>query len=89
MRAVRRWAHAKRHFDVVIVDPPRQGMKRGLDQLARISRNIAMVSCDPATLARDLRTLVGAGYTLNDITAFDMFPQTHHVETLVWLSRKK
>ena len=45
------------------------------------------VSCDPATLARDLRTLIEAGYTLHNITLVDLFPQTFHLETVVELQR--
>jgi 23S rRNA (uracil1939-C5)-methyltransferase len=46
---------------------------------------ISYVSCDPATLARDLKKLVAGGYVVQSLTAFDLFPQTHHVETVVHL----
>jgi 23S rRNA (uracil1939-C5)-methyltransferase len=76
--------------DFVLLDPPRAGAESAvvngiLDlQPARIS----YVSCDPATLARDLKKLIAGGYALNSIAAFDLFPQTHHVETVVWLSKR-
>ena len=47
---------------------------------------ISYVSCDPATLARDLKKLIAGGYIIQSILAFDLFPQTHHVETVVRLS---
>lgn len=74
--------------DFLLLDPPRAGADaETLDGiLALRPQHIAYVSCDPATLARDLRTLIAAGYTLDTLTAFDMFPQTHHVETVVHLS---
>jgi 23S rRNA (uracil1939-C5)-methyltransferase len=79
----------KRRFepaDLVLLDPPRSGAKAALGPLVKLKpRSIAYVACDPVTLARDLRVLTGAGYTLARVTCFDMFPETHHVETLAWL----
>jgi 23S rRNA (uracil1939-C5)-methyltransferase len=74
--------------DVLIVDPPRLGLGAQLcGTVARARpRRVVYVSCDPATLARDLRGLVdGAGYRLASVRAFDLFPQTPHVETVVRL----
>jgi 23S rRNA (uracil1939-C5)-methyltransferase len=70
--------------DFVLLDPPRAGAEDGATSgiLALQPRHISYVSCDPATLARDLKTLTAGGYRLESITAFDMFPQTHHVETV-------
>jgi 23S rRNA (uracil1939-C5)-methyltransferase len=69
----------------VIVDPPRTGMSReALDgALARRPSRLIYVSCDVATLARDARRVVDAGYGLTGADAFDMFPNTPHVETVV------
>ncbi len=76
--------------DVVLVDPPRTGMSRealrGLVQLA--GRRIVYVSCDIATLARDSRHLIDAGYEIARADAFDMFPNTPHVETVVVFDRR-
>jgi len=75
--------------DFLLLDPPRTGCENrdiaGI--LALRPRQISYVSCDPATLARDLKKLVAAGYSLDSIAAFDMFPQTHHVETVSHLRR--
>jgi len=74
--------------DFILLDPPRAGAEpeavRGIIALA--PAHVSYVSCDPATLARDLRLLLDAGYRLDSLRAFDMFPQTHHVETVVHLS---
>ncbi len=75
--------------DFVLLDPPRAGAEpaalNGI--LALHPQRIAYVSCDPATLARDLKQLLQGGYQLDAVAAFDMFPQTHHVETVVRLKR--
>ncbi|HYY57980.1 MAG TPA: class I SAM-dependent RNA methyltransferase [Pyrinomonadaceae bacterium] len=73
--------------DLILLDPPRAGLEAeaigGI--LALSPRRISYVSCDPATLARDLKRLIEGGYRLDSIAAFDMFPQTHHVETVASL----
>jgi 23S rRNA (uracil1939-C5)-methyltransferase len=74
--------------DFLLLDPPRTGAENkdiaGI--LALRPTRISYVSCDPATLARDLKKLINAGYSLDSVVAFDMFPQTHHVETVARLS---
>ncbi len=74
-------------YDLVLLDPPRTGLsKEALAGLIRLAAaRILYVSCDPATLARDLCTLVAAGYRIARLQAYDMFPQTMHVETVVEL----
>lgn len=76
-------------FDVVVMDPPRDGCARTvLEAIARSSApRVVYVSCSPATLARDCKILAGHGYRLTSIQAFDMFPQTAHVETVVVMER--
>jgi 23S rRNA (uracil1939-C5)-methyltransferase len=74
--------------DFLLLDPPRTGAEsRVINGIIKLrSKRICYVSCDPATLARDLKKLTAGGYTLCSLVAFDMFPQTHHVETVVHLS---
>jgi 23S rRNA (uracil1939-C5)-methyltransferase len=80
-------ARSLERVDFVLLDPPRAGADaeavRGVINLR--PRLVSYVSCDPATLARDLRDLREAGYEINSVRAFDLFPQTHHVETVVHL----
>ena len=76
--------------DIVVMDPPRKGADRPvLDAILQTQpRRIVYVSCDPATLARDLRLLTAGGYALDRCQPVDMFCQTEHVETVVLLSRQ-
>ncbi|MGD0858071.1 MAG: TRAM domain-containing protein [Terracidiphilus sp.] len=73
----------------VVVDPPRTGLGAEIAALlAEIAAPaLVYVSCDPATLARDLRALIGAGYAIQSIALADLFPQTFHLETVVELRR--
>ena len=76
--------------DIVIVDPPRTGMSREAlsGAIGLGAARVVYVSCDVATLARDARRLLDAGYTVGRIDAFDLFPNTPHVETVVRFERK-
>lgn len=70
--------------DVVLVDPPRAGLdKRVVDGILKLNPHvIAYVSCDPSTLSRDAARLINGGYHLKDVTPFDLFPQTYHIESI-------
>ncbi len=75
-------------FDCVIIDPPRQGAPGLARQLAAITaKRLIYISCDPATLCRDLADLTDEGFTISAIQPVDMFPQTHHIETVVLLEK--
>ena len=76
-------------FDLVVLDPPREGARRKVvEQIAdRAPRAVAYVACDPAALARDLATFAELGYSLGALRAFDLFPMTHHVECVALLER--
>jgi tRNA/tmRNA/rRNA uracil-C5-methylase (TrmA/RlmC/RlmD family) len=80
------WAEAS----LAVLDPPRAGVARPvLDQLLRPGtalRRVAYVSCDPATLARDIAVFAAAGWELGALRAFDAFPMTHHVECVATLT---
>ncbi len=73
--------------DLVVADPPRAGLGKSVTrELARLqAARVVIVSCDPATLARDLAVLLSAGYTIEGITMLDLFPQTYHLEAVVRL----
>ena len=79
------------HPDVVVVDPPRKGLNSDcIEALHKMSpRRIVYVSCDPATLARDVALLKERGYQLKSAQAVDLFPRCAHVESIVCLSREK
>lgn len=73
--------------DFMLLDPPRAGAESAVIKgiLDFAAPRVTYVSCDPATLARDLRKLIAGGYAIESLRAFDLFPQTHHVETVVRL----
>jgi 23S rRNA (uracil1939-C5)-methyltransferase len=76
--------------EILIADPPRTGLGRGVARLIAAvgAPRIAMISCDPATLARDLAALGVGGYAVERLATFDLFPQTAHVEAVAWLARR-
>jgi 23S rRNA (uracil1939-C5)-methyltransferase len=87
-----RRAHATRQPipDLVVADPPRAGLGSEVTKLLAQLRpaHITYVSCDPATLSRDLKSLLNSGYALHQLHLIDMFPQTFHLETVAKLSLK-
>lgn len=89
--SVRRYLSADppKNVDFVLLDPPRAGTEKETmtNLIALGAPQISYVACEPSVLARDLKRFNEAGYTLDSITAVDLFPQTHHVETVARLSR--
>ena len=76
--------------DFVLADPPRAGLgKQVVRELLRLAPpRLVVVSCDPATLARDVAALAGGGYAIERLTLIDLFPQTAHIETVAALTRR-
>ena len=76
-------------FDLVVLEPPREGARRTVvEHVAdRAPRAVAYVACDPASLARDLATFASLRYSLRSLRAFDLFPMTHHVECVALLTQ--
>jgi 23S rRNA (uracil1939-C5)-methyltransferase len=75
-------------FDIVLLDPPRAGFRDAAPHVPHLAKKAVFIcSCDPTTFARDLRTLLDLGFSLAALSAYDMFPQTHHVELTAWLDR--
>lgn len=89
--AAKRFAEENIHPDVIVVDPPRKGISadvvEAMGQMA--PRKIVYVSCDPGTLARDVKRLEEIGYFFRSAAAVDLFPRTHHVETVAVLERNE
>ena len=73
--------------DIVVMDPPRSGLAKGVADalIRRAPKRLVYVSCDAATFARDLKALLAGGFVLSEIKAFDLFPMTEHVELVALL----
>jgi 23S rRNA (uracil1939-C5)-methyltransferase len=85
---LRRLTNRGARFAVVLLDPPRQGLGKATALLPELGpEQILSISCDPATHARDLRLLVDRGWHLVRVIPVDLFPQTHHVESVALLER--
>ena len=79
-----------READCLILDPPRRGLKKDAARIAGLKvPMIVYVSCSPPALARDLTAFEAAGYEIEEVMPFDMFPQTYHLETVTVLKKKK
>ncbi|ENY69381.1 Hypothetical protein, putative RNA methyltransferase [Metamycoplasma auris 15026] len=80
----------KEAIDLVIFDPPREGLKnKSIEAIIQSQiKQIIYLSCDPKTLIRDLKEFTYSGYSIKKIQSYDMFPQTPHIETLVLIERK-
>ena len=78
-------------WGLIIADPPRTGLSPGLKQFLAVSKvkTLAYVSCDPVTLARDSKTLCGSGFSLKELTLYDFYPQTSHIESLAIFCRER
>ena len=88
--AARGLASGGERFPIVVLDPPRSGALELLEPVAALAaKRVIYVSCNPATLARDLARLVPRGFTLGPIQPIDLFPQTYHLETVVRLERER
>src|SRR5687767_5062617 len=87
--AVERYAQKLPEADFVFLDPPRAGTRREVVSAIaeRTKERIAYLSCDPVTFARDAGSLLSAGWTLESLDLLDLFPNTHHVETLAAFTR--
>ncbi len=88
-QAAKMLADRRTRPDVIVVDPPRKGVSADVIEAigTMAPQRVVYVSCDPATLARDLKLLTAVGYTLQTAEAFDLFPRCAHVETVVLLSK--
>lgn len=84
------WSFLAERWDLLVLDPPRTGADEIVSRIGPLAPSrIVYVSCHPATLARDTRTLVERhGYTLATARVFDMFPHTHHVEVMAYFERR-
>ena len=87
-RCTREWLERGLEVDIVICDPPRPGLKGGVPTVARLARRaVVLCSCNPRSLVRDVADFLAQGFAVAEVSLFDMFPQTSHLESVVWLHR--
>ena len=88
LSSLRELTNNRQQVDTIILDPPRRGIGKAAGLLPGLRpQKIIYISCDPATLARDLAILCDRGYSLGQLISVDMFPQTHHIESVALLER--
>jgi len=88
IRVLENWNKEGKKCDLLLLDPPRQGALEELKQALSLNpKRIVYISCNPSTLARDLRFLIDNGYTLEEAIPLDFFPQTFHIESVSFLKR--
>ena len=80
-----------KNLDAIVFDPPRKGIEESiLRKVAEVGiPEMVYISCNPSTLARDLKIMAECGYQVGEIQPFDMFPQTSHVECIALIQRVK
>jgi 23S rRNA (uracil1939-C5)-methyltransferase len=82
------WSAQGLRFDAVLCDPPRAGLRETTAAVLQLAqRTLVYCSCKPKTLCSDVARVVAAGFTVEEVTLFDMFPQTAELEVVVWLRR--
>ena len=83
------WISRRMSYDTVVLDPPRTGLSTAVrEYLKRMApKNLLYISCNPVTLARDLKSLLGAGYEIESCTLYDFYPRTIHLEVVCQLER--
>jgi 23S rRNA (uracil1939-C5)-methyltransferase len=87
-RALERFVHERRSFELVIIDAPRAGARAVVSPVVALEpAHVLVCSCNPHSFARDVAALCGAGYRVESLCAFDMFPHTAHLEVVAGLSR--
>lgn len=88
IRALEEWQKGNKKVELLLLDPPRQGALEELKMALDLSpRQIVYISCNPATLARDIRFLMDNGFNLEEVIPIDFFPQSYHVESVSFLRR--
>ena len=86
--SLRQLVNDRAQVDLIVLDPPRKGIAGAAALLPKLNpEKIIYISCDPATLARDLATISRKGYGLSKLIPVDMFPQTHHIESIALLEK--